>query len=133
MVDSLRDICQIQIHWAIKALFFHFFYTFVNSVFVCKICFGLEKQHFFLQFFLVCVAVVCLFFIPAKKKRIVNVKKLLFFSQTVSLKKFPDDSGTDLFFLHEGTKVIIKSNWESGLRFKQKMELMLAGYRLILL
>jgi SH3-like domain-containing protein len=38
-----------------------------------------------------------------------NRKQAIVFAPTVTIKSSPDASGTDLFILHEGTKVSIKS------------------------
>lgn len=43
------------------------------------------------------------------KQIVVEQKSAIVFAQTVTLKSTPDSSGTDLFVLHEGTKVWIKS------------------------
>ena len=37
-------------------------------------------------------------------------KGAIIFAPTVTIKSSPDASGTDLFVLHEGTKVFIKSS-----------------------
>lgn len=44
-----------------------------------------------------------------QKNEIVNRSHAIVFSPTVTVKSSPDNSGTDLFILHEGTKVSIKS------------------------
>ena len=38
-----------------------------------------------------------------------NRSSAIVFAATVTVKSSPDESGTDLFVLHEGTKVSIKS------------------------
>ena len=39
----------------------------------------------------------------------ISKSQAIVFSQTVTIKSSPDNSGNDLFILHEGTKVNIKS------------------------
>ena len=44
-----------------------------------------------------------------QKKELTNRNTAIVFSPTVTIKSSPDNSGTDLFILHEGTKVDVKS------------------------
>ena len=44
-----------------------------------------------------------------QKDELINRKSAIVFAPTVTVKSSPDASGTDLFILHEGTKVSIKS------------------------
>ena len=118
-IDSLRDMSNSN-SWAIKSIVFFIFFILLSTVFLFAKYVWLRKTAFFSAIFLVCVAVVCFVFSYQQKERIVNVKEAIVFSQTVSLKSSPDDSGTDLFFLHEGTKVIIKS--ELGKWFEVQTE-----------
>ena len=48
-------------------------------------------------------------FASNQKEELVNRKNAIVFAPTVTIKSSPDASGTDLFILHEGTKVSIKS------------------------
>ena len=43
-----------------------------------------------------------------QKDELINRKSAIVFAPTVTVKSSPDASGTDLFILHEGTKVSIK-------------------------
>jgi len=55
-------------------------------------------------------AVICTnIFAADQKDDLINRKFAIIFSPTVTIKSSPDTSGTDLFILHEGTKVRIKS------------------------
>ena len=44
-----------------------------------------------------------------QKDELINRKSAIVFAPTVTVKSSPDASGTDLFILHEGTKISIKS------------------------
>jgi len=56
------------------------------------------------------LAVICTnIFAADQKDDLINRKFAIIFSPTVTIKSSPDTSGTDLFILHEGTKVCIKS------------------------
>ena len=48
-------------------------------------------------------------FASNQKEELMNRKQAIVFAPTVTIKSSPDASGTDLFILHEGTKVSIKS------------------------
>ncbi|HOO18775.1 MAG TPA: tetratricopeptide repeat protein [Paludibacteraceae bacterium] len=60
------------------------------------------------------LTIVCLTFSGIRKNEEVNHNQAIILSGVVTVKSAPDQSGTDLFQLHEGTKVTIKSslgNW----------------------
>ncbi len=60
------------------------------------------------------LTIVCLIFSGIRKNEEVNHNQAIILSGVVTVKSAPDQSGTDLFQLHEGTKVTIKSslgNW----------------------
>ena len=44
-----------------------------------------------------------------QKDKIIDKNYAIVFEDTVTVKGSPDDSGTDLFLLHEGTKVKIRT------------------------
>ena len=48
-------------------------------------------------------------FAYGQKKKLVERNYAIVFAPTVTIKSSPDNSGNDLFLLHEGTKVLIKS------------------------
>ena len=49
------------------------------------------------------------FYLGILKIRVINRKHAIVFAPTVTVKSSPDASGTDLFVLHEGTNVTVKS------------------------
>lgn len=69
----------------------------------------LKKVSFYAG--LCCLVLVILFnlFAHNQKKELVNRQDAIVFAPTVTVKSSPDASGTDLFILHEGTKVSVKS------------------------
>ena len=48
-------------------------------------------------------------FAAKQKSELVNRTHAIVFAPTVTVKSSPDASGTDLFVLHEGTKVSVRS------------------------
>lgn len=69
----------------------------------------LKKIGFYLGILLLLMVIFANIFASHQKDRIVNRKSAILFAPTVTIKSSPDASGTDLFILHEGTKVFIKS------------------------
>ena len=41
---------------------------------------------------------------------------------SVNGKSSPDNSGTDLFVIHEGSKVTVEDEWETGLKLNCQMK-----------
>lgn len=77
-------------------------YFFARQLVVRKAGFGVA---------LTSLLVSCLAFVMACQSRdwVQDSGEAIVMLQTVTLKSTPDDSGTDLFILHEGTKVVLKS------------------------
>ncbi|MDH6533381.1 tetratricopeptide repeat protein [Parabacteroides sp. 52] len=69
----------------------------------------LKKTGFYLGGFFLLIVIVSNVFAHNQKRELKNRTEGIVFSQTVTVKSSPDASGTDLFILHEGTKVSVKS------------------------
>lgn len=69
---------------------------------------GLKRAAFYLGLIFVIGGSVAMNSSSKEKKRFVERKEAIIFSPTVTLKSAPDNSSTDLFILHEGTKVEIR-------------------------
>lgn len=70
----------------------------------------LRKVSFNVSLILVLVAAFSLFFSVKRKHQFINHDEAVVMVGIVTVKSSPDRSGTELFELHEGTKVKIKSN-----------------------
>lgn len=68
-----------------------------------------KKIGFYLSIIFLVIIIFANIFAHNQKKEIVNRNSAIVFSPTVTVKSSPDASGNDLFILHEGTKVSIKS------------------------
>lgn len=68
-----------------------------------------KKAGFYLGIILLAFVFFSNIFAWNQKKSLVNRNGAIIFVPTVTIKSSPDASGTDLFVLHEGTKVFIKS------------------------
>ncbi|MCG8409780.1 MAG: tetratricopeptide repeat protein [Bacteroidales bacterium] len=89
------------------ALIFISFYLYSKGV-------GFKKLSFWLGFVLVLLSLSSFIFSKSQKERIINGRTAIIISPSVTVKSAPDTSGTDLFVIHEGTKVIIEdkiSDW----------------------
>ena len=89
------------------ALTFISFYLYSNSI-------GFKKLSFWIGFVVVILSVISLIFSNQQKQNILSGNTAIVMSPSVTVKSSPDNSGTDLFVIHEGTKVCIEdkiSDW----------------------
>lgn len=73
-----------------------------------------RKMAFFITLFSFLISVTTLAFSNHQKQRLVNRDRAIVFSPSVTVRSAPEASGTELFVLHEGTKVKILqriNNW----------------------
>ena len=70
----------------------------------------LKKIGFYFGILLLIVVVFANVFAYNQKDELLNRHGAIVFAPTVTIKSSPDNSGTDLFVLHEGTKVFIRSS-----------------------
>lgn len=68
-----------------------------------------RKTSFYVAVILVSMAAVSLLFAGIRKADLTTHNNAIIMAGSVTIKSSPDKSGTDLFQLHEGTKVSIKS------------------------
>ncbi|MFH2143127.1 MAG: tetratricopeptide repeat protein [Bacteroidota bacterium] len=87
------------------------FYFFTRKIFVKKLTF------WFSLLFLI-ISIVSFSFSYKQYKMITERTGAIVFNPTVTLKSSPDEIGTDLFILHEGTKVFIEENIGDWYRIK---------------
>lgn len=82
-------------------------------VFVFLFVFGntrtVRKTSFYFSSVFICLFFVTLFFSGIRKKQMTNHNYAIVMTGVVTVKSSPDQSGTDLFQLHEGTKVKVES------------------------
>lgn len=74
----------------------------------------MKKVAFFAALLLIIVTIFANVSGAAQKDKMVNRDQAIVFAKSVTAKSTPSDSGTDLFVLHEGTKVRVKTkvgNW----------------------
>lgn len=116
LVTWIKFIIQLASSkiWGIISIF-----TFAAALFLLLVFFfaqrpAARKLSFFAGILLFLFAVTTFFFSRQQHKKISTHNTAIVFQPSVTIKSAPDESGTDLFVLHEGTKVSIQdslSNW----------------------
>ena len=79
-----------------------FLFIFAPSLFI-------RRFSFYLGVTLLIISLITFVFSGIRKDQLVNHRDAIVMTGVVTVKSSPDRSGTDLFQLHEGTKVSIKS------------------------
>lgn len=69
----------------------------------------IKKIAFYIGVVLLVVVIFSNIFASNQNSKLINRNNAIIFVPTVTIKSSPDASGTDLFILHEGTKVSVKS------------------------
>ncbi len=96
--------------WAKGAVACFILFIFSLLLFFFSRWIRLKKIGFYLGLLLLVVIVFANIFAANQKRKLVNRTDAIVFAPTVTVKSAPSSSGTDLFILHEGTKVGIKSS-----------------------
>ena len=81
-----------------------------------------KKIAFFAACFLFLVSLSSFFFAKMQKEKYQNREFAIVMDATVTVKSSPDESGTDLFLIHEGTKVKIRKVFENQEWFEIQLE-----------
>ena len=89
----------------ILCLIFAFLFVFARTL-------TIRKVSFYVGTILLIICLFSLVFSGVRKDQLVNHHEAIVMTGVVTVKSSPDKSGTDLFQLHEGTKVTIKSSLE---------------------
>jgi tetratricopeptide (TPR) repeat protein len=108
-MKTIRNMAAVD-SWAILGIICFSGFIVCLLLFFFSRWIRLKKMGFYAgSLFLVLVVFVNIF-AHHQKNEIINRKSAIVFAPTVTVKSSPDASGTDLFILHEGTKVFIKSS-----------------------
>lgn len=87
-------------------LYFDYFY--VSLIYFGKRVVWKNRFHFCHMFFAICI--FSNIFASKQKAELLNRDSAIIIAPSVTVKSTPNQSGTDLFILHEGRKVMIKDN-----------------------
>lgn len=104
LVSLLSSNQWFWISWAMFIVFLSgvYFFIFGNSEF-------LRKTFFYVGLVFLAVSIITFTFSGVRKTQQITKQKAIVMTGVVVVKSSPDKSGTDLFQLHEGTKVAITS------------------------
>jgi len=95
--------------WAgISIFFFILFIACLFIYFFTKFSW-LKKSGFFVGILFICLSVLSLVYSGEQHHSLVKPDTAILFAPTVTVKSSPDESGTDLFIIHEGCKVKVLS------------------------
>jgi tetratricopeptide (TPR) repeat protein len=106
---SVQDMGKADT-WAKAGIASFLLFAGCMALFVFSRKIGLKKAGFYIGLGLLVIVAVTNIFARNQKSKLLQRTSAIVFAPTVTVKSSPDASGTDLFVLHEGTKVTIKSS-----------------------
>lgn len=95
-------------NWAYVSIISFILFLFLFSLYLFKQGYRIKRVAFWLGLLLLFVSISGYVFSFHHKQLITSHDKAIVFSPSVTVKSSPDESGTDLFLIHEGTKVMIE-------------------------
>jgi tetratricopeptide (TPR) repeat protein len=95
--------------WATVGIFCFVMFIVCLVLFFFSKWMRMRKLGFYVGILLFIMVIFANVFAYNQKKELVDRRGAIVFTPTVTVKSSPDNSGTDLFVIHEGTKVFIKS------------------------
>ena len=105
---TVRNVLNVDV-WASVGIVCFVLFIGCLTLFIFSIWMRLKKIGFYTGIFLLVLVVFANVFAWSQKKALITRDVAIIFAPTITIKSSPDVSGTDLFVLHEGTKVQIKS------------------------
>jgi len=112
-IDSLNSLHDTNT-WAYISIICFILTLALIGVFIFARVIWMKKAAFFTGIFVLIISVVSFVFSNNQKNKLIAHDYAIIFAPTVTTKSSPDAKGTELFPLHEGTKVKIKrklDNW----------------------
>lgn len=94
--------------WAKISMVAFMIFLLALSLYLYSARYRLKVLGFWTAIFFLVISISSITFSGRNRKLVYDSHKAIIFSSLVSGKSSPDDSGTDLFVLHEGTKVTIE-------------------------
>ncbi len=94
--------------WAVLSLISFIICLFFLSVYLYSSKYNLKVTCFWLAIFTLTLSIASFSFSVRNKKLVYENSKAIIFSPVVNGKSSPDESGTDLFVIHEGLKVSLE-------------------------
>jgi len=113
-INDLRNMFSSDI-WAIISLSSFILMLILISFYLYSHDLVIKKTTFWLSFLILIISATSFIFSFKQKHKILSENTAIVISPSVTVKSSPDASGTDLFVIHEGTKVWIEdkiSDWK---------------------
>nr|WP_321452223.1 tetratricopeptide repeat protein [uncultured Carboxylicivirga sp.] len=95
--------------WAYAGIGFFILTLIAAALYIYSRSVILKKIGFYLGIIFLFHVIVTISFSYRQRAKLINRDHAIVFSPTVAVKSSPDESGTEIFILHEGTKVEVKS------------------------
>jgi hypothetical protein len=105
---GVQNIISVD-SWATVGIFCFVMFIVCLMLFSFSKWMRMRKLGFYFGILLFIMVIFANIFAFNQKKEMIDRQAAIVFTPTVTAKSSPDNSGTDLFVIHEGTKVIIKS------------------------
>ena len=104
--------------WAIISMVAFIAFLALFSVYLYSMRMGLKKSGFWIGLLALAIAIASFVFASQQKQEVVNNDQAIVFAPKVTVKSSPAESGTNLFVLHEGTKLLIEDNMGDWYRIR---------------
>ncbi|MGM0530548.1 MAG: tetratricopeptide repeat protein [Bacteroidota bacterium] len=116
-INQFIDVFPSDI-WALISMIAFIAFLVLFSVYLYSLRIGLKKSGFWIGLLALAIAVASFIFAAQQKDEVANSEQAIVFSTKVTVKSSPAESGTDLFVLHEGTKVFIEDKMGEWYRIR---------------
>lgn len=112
-INTIRDLMS-ETSWSVFAISCFILFILGTSAYIFGGKLVLRKTGFSFAVVFLILTVVANLFADSQKDKLVDRRGAIIMQESVTVKSTPDNSGTDLFVLHEGTKVFINDNSMKG-------------------
>jgi len=104
--------------WAKTAVMFFLLFIGALSVYFFAGRVWMKKVSFWSGTTVMLLCIISNYFAYAQKQRLTERDQAIMFTPSVVVKSTPDNSGTDLFVVHQGTKVVLKDKVGDWIRIQ---------------
>jgi tetratricopeptide (TPR) repeat protein len=105
-------------YWAIISLFTFIIALFAFLIYLFSASFKIKKISFYSGIIIIILSILAYYFSYHSKSDIKNNTGAIVMEPSVTVKGAPRESGTELFIIHEGTKVILLKKLDSWYEIK---------------
>lgn len=112
-VNTIRNLMS-ESSWSVFAISCFILFILATAAYIFGGKIVVKKLGFSAAVIFLFLTVVANLFADAQKDKLINRNGAIVMQSSVTVKSTPDESGTDLFVLHEGTKVYINDNSMKG-------------------